>query len=559
MPTNKDELTLVSTGPHPDHEIFQWIHNNNFLFVDHSHFENKGKKLTITFPDEATLGEVLEQNESFNLETLAQFKARTNTEQVTITNLPCDVDRDHLSNWLAKLIYTRVVLIKIHPPLPIKTPTTRPTATYKIEDVGARQRLLSRNVLLYKDSVLSVSSSNCYEMTDNSTQLVISGLPRHSSESDLFFDLYHLVSRIHIPRSLNGRSFNWAIVTTKANIPNDVAIENIKTTMPALNVGLFGSQCKNPNCGFPIGHSTKCPKNSVKVIFDMKTSKKTKTIKDNTPSNGLKLKITSWNVNGIDHDNSKKFKKIKSYISQNYGIHMLQEVHLPNDVTIDKLQSKNSRLFLNVGTDHSSGVALNIPIPDTQILTYSDSSINKHDFNSRIITCRISWCNNPITLVNIYAPAASIAARCDFFSNLKTKLQDLQGPFIIGGDFNCVLQPEIDLTNYNPKTHSSLKEDQNILQDITIDHNLHDIWRKFHPKDIVGTFGRGQAQINKQSRLDRFYISESLLPLIESCRVEFDDSSDHYPISLTLLSPSEYQVFNHHGASTPTSCLIKTT
>ena len=236
---------------------------------------------------------------------------------------------------------------------------------------------------------------------------------------------------------------------------------------------------------------------------------------------------------------------------------MLQEVHLPNDVTIDKLQSKNSRFFLNGGTDHSSGVALNIPVPDTQILTYSDSSINRHEFNSRIITCRISWCNQPITLVNIYAPATSVAARCEFFSELKAKLQELSGPFIIGGDFNCVLQPELDLVNYNPKTHSSHKDDQQLLLDITIEHNLHDLWRKLHPNDIVGTYGRGQFKVNKQSRIDRFYVSESLLPLIESCRIEFDDSSDHYPISLTLLSPTECQVYkpswrlNAHLLSNP--------
>jgi len=269
-------------------------------------------------------------------------------------------------------------------------------------------------------------------------------------------------------------------------------------------------------------------------------------ILQNTPQN-LRLKIFSWNINGIDHANKKKFSKLNNFLHQNYGIHMLQEIHLPNDITIDKMQSKNYRFFLNGGTDHSAGVALHIPVPDSQILTYTDSSINRHDFNSRIITCRINWCNQPITLVNIYAPATSSKQRTSFFKELEATLENLPGPYILGGDFNCVLDPNIDTFNYKAKPNSMNCTDQVSLTDLTIKFNLHDVWRRFHPHEIVGTFARNahktSSNANKTSRLDRFYVSESLVPIIESCRIEFNDSSDHHPVSLTLLSPDEYQVF----------------
>jgi exonuclease III len=69
-------------------------------------------------------------------------------------------------------------------------------------------------------------------------------------------------------------------------------------------------------------------------------------ILQNTRQN-LRLKIFSWNINGIDNENKKKFSKLTSFLHQNYGIHMIQEIHLPNDITTDKMQSKNCRFFLN--------------------------------------------------------------------------------------------------------------------------------------------------------------------------------------------------------------------
>lgn len=63
-------------------------------------------------------------------------------------------------------------------------------------------------------------------------------------------------------------------------------------------------------------------------------------------------------------------------------------------------------------------------------------------------------------------------------NELKLKISQITGPFIIGGDFNCVLDPKLDLTNYNSKTHKYNQEHQLILQEILTEYNLIDIWRK---------------------------------------------------------------------------------
>ena len=229
---------------------------------------------------------------------------------------------------------------------------------------------------------------------------------------------------------------------------------------------------------------------------------------------------------------------------------MFQETHLPNDITLSKVNEslKNSRFFINGGSDHSAGVAFNIPVPDNQILTYTPSSINSHENNPRLITCRINWCSKPITLVNIYAPSGSKnTARALFFKEVLIRLSELPGPYIIGGDFNCVLDPKLDIVDYKTNLHKTGYSDQNALIDIIIKFNLTDIWRKFNPDVRMGTHGNklnpDKISKDRNSRLDRFYVSEELTSLIKSCDIIFDNTSDHSPVCLTLISPEEYKLF----------------
>ena len=100
---------------------------------------------------------------------------------------------------------------------------------------------------------------------------------------------------------------------------------------------------------------------------------------------------------------------------------------------------------------------------------------------------------------------------------------------IFSGDFNVVLDPARDTKNYqninNPLAMQALKDQ--IQQ-----YNLVDIWRELHPDDRQYTWRKFNE--NKQSRLDYFLISASLLPYVQNASIIPSYCSDHSGIELEI-------------------------
>ena len=110
------------------------------------------------------------------------------------------------------------------------------------------------------------------------------------------------------------------------------------------------------------------------------------------------------------------------------------------------------------------------------------------------------------------------------------KIEDWLPEFsIFVGDWNVCLDPEKDTKNYlhinNPNAMETLKEQ--------IDkQNLVDVWRHLNPDKR--TFSWRQFNSNKQSRLDYFLISSSLLPFIKSASIIPGICSDHSVIDMEI-------------------------
>ena len=119
----------------------------------------------------------------------------------------------------------------------------------------------------------------------------------------------------------------------------------------------------------------------------------------------------------------------------------------------------------------------------------------------------------------------------EFFNDLVfKKIIDWNPDFsIFAGDFNVVLNPSIDTKNYqrinNPNAMQALK---NQIQQF----NLIDIWRELHPDKRTFTWQKYNE--NKQSRLDFFLISASLLPFVQSAGIFPSFCSDHSSIELEI-------------------------
>ena len=101
--------------------------------------------------------------------------------------------------------------------------------------------------------------------------------------------------------------------------------------------------------------------------------------------------------------------------------------------------------------------------------------------------------------------------------------------YIICGDFNLTLDQDMDCFNYkhinNPKARSfvtnSIKE-----------NNLFDTFRELHPSLKRYTWRRKNPF--KQSRLDFFLVTENLINLVKTSKIETGYKSDHSIVTLSL-------------------------
>lgn len=135
--------------------------------------------------------------------------------------------------------------------------------------------------------------------------------------------------------------------------------------------------------------------------------------------------------------------------------------------------------------------------------------------------------NHKLTLISLYGPNTDSP---DFYEQISTIIDDFgNSSYIICGDFNLVLNPEIDCFNYvninNPKARKT------VLQLIE-NKNMVDCFREHNP-DIKRFTWRKKKPL-KQARLDFFLISDNLLPSLNKSNIESSYRSDHSITTLQL-------------------------
>lgn len=114
-----------------------------------------------------------------------------------------------------------------------------------------------------------------------------------------------------------------------------------------------------------------------------------------------------------------------------------------------------------------------------------------------------------------------------FFTNLFLTISSLHGKCIIGGDWNCVLDPSKDRQTGTDQAHNkSRKTILNFMKEL----HLIDIWRQLKPDDIL--FSCHSKTFNTYSRIDYFLVSASLLSNIKTCSYDSILISDHAPCNI---------------------------
>lgn len=124
----------------------------------------------------------------------------------------------------------------------------------------------------------------------------------------------------------------------------------------------------------------------------------------------------------------------------------------------------------------------------------------------------------------------------EFYSKLIADTSGVSVAFsILGGDFNCVMNSEVD---QSPMTKATSK-----MRELCVDLQLFDAWRTIHPrgKDYIFVSHPHQSF----SRIDYFFVSRTVLDRMEDCTIGSRLLSDHADVSIMISPPSPQPTPRH--------------
>ena len=234
------------------------------------------------------------------------------------------------------------------------------------------------------------------------------------------------------------------------------------------------------------------------------------------------LSIATINCNGLRTGH--KINLLKTLIQrEKVNIVFLQETHVHNlqlgNEIADTLEGK---IIWSFSQPRGRGVGIYLS---------NTLCFNIHHFQfdplGRFVVVDLEVDSTPLRLVNIYAPNIP-SQRKEFYVDLYPLLLSSR-PTILAGDFNCVPDVSIDKRGGNASRGTGGWTE---LSSLLSDHDLVDAYRSKFPNQVAVTWrGRGVS-----SRLDRIYLSSSLIPSVQSVQHVVNSVSDH-DLVLMRMSP----------------------
>ena len=241
-------------------------------------------------------------------------------------------------------------------------------------------------------------------------------------------------------------------------------------------------------------------------------------------TNGNDITVLSANCQGLC-DRIKR-KDVFSYLREKrYSIYCLQDTHFsPDQEQIIKNEWGYNTYFSSFKSN-ARGVAILLN-NNFEFKVFKE----KRDLNGNFLALDIAIDGSRTTLISLYGPNKDTPGFYELVVDTANGFGN--DNIIICGDFNLVLEPNLDYDN-NYK-HVNNPTARNKVLEIIQSYSLIDIFREHHPETRRYTW----RKVNpiKQARLDFFLISETLLPSVNKSRIEPGYRSDHSipTLSLTL-------------------------
>ena len=234
------------------------------------------------------------------------------------------------------------------------------------------------------------------------------------------------------------------------------------------------------------------------------------------------LIIESINCRGI-RDRKKRTDIFLKAKEDHINILCLQETHLKKEDLNTIVEDWNVQFYIAGKHTNAGGVLIAVE-KNFEYKCHKDISDSQGRYV--ILDLEITGVAR-FLLINLYAPNNDDP---NFFENLFNTVENSDTKnLILVGDWNLVLDFNIDTHNYKKENNTKAKE--TVLKYIE-KLDLIDIWRK--TQDNTKGFTWRQNFYRKLARLDFFLISESLLDLYSNSKIKSSYKSDHCPIQLEI-------------------------
>lgn len=249
------------------------------------------------------------------------------------------------------------------------------------------------------------------------------------------------------------------------------------------------------------------------------------------------LRVGSLNVNGM-RDRKKAGNIIEFIRLKNLDVIFLQETHSDMNNEVDWRLWWGNECVLTHGTNLSAGAAI-LFSPTTKVRILSKKEIEP----GRLLAVRADINGLFFVFVNIYAPNIG-SDRINIFNKLKIflKQQQVNDLIILGGDWNCTLDPSLDRNGEEPNFQSPT-----VLANIVKISNFTDSWRENNPMVKQYTWVKVNEGRISAARLDRLYLSNNMKNRVVHTAIIPTYFTDHKLITVdcTLISRRNKRSYWH--------------
>ena len=239
----------------------------------------------------------------------------------------------------------------------------------------------------------------------------------------------------------------------------------------------------------------------------------------------MSINICTFNVKGLN-DPSKRQQLFYWLKLNKYSVCLLQELHC-QERTYDKWKKEwGGDLFLSGDSSNSIGVGILV----NSDFTYTVQEYN-NIINGRMQSLKLLIHEKEYIFLNIYAPN-SLTENYNFLSKVEEFIiSNDSESIIVGGDFNTVINIDIDKKNGNINNN---KKNRDKINNILLNNDVNDIWRVLNPNTRHYTW-HSNTKPTIFCRLDYFLVSSNLVNIIRNCKITTGFRSDHSLVYFDLI------------------------